>query len=72
MLPKVKKSISLSHQNPPTDLFSAVSACKRCLICADFSPDSVFLTGESNIADIHILVGNNSLKLKCLNDVFVS
>ncbi len=30
----------LSHQNPATYLFRAVLSCKRCLICADFSPDS--------------------------------
>ncbi len=38
----MKKSISccLSHQNPATYLFRAVLACKRCLIWADFSPDS--------------------------------
>ncbi len=42
MLPPVKKSISccLLHQNPATYLFRAVLACIRCLICADFSPDS--------------------------------
>ncbi len=42
MLPSVKKSISccLSNQNPATYLFRAVLSCKRCLICADFSPDS--------------------------------
>ncbi len=33
-------SCCLSHQNPATYLFRAVLACKRCLICADFSPDS--------------------------------
>ncbi len=41
----LKKSISScrSHQNPRTylfDLFWTVMACKRCLICADFSPDT--------------------------------
>ncbi len=30
----------LSHQNPATYLFRAVLSCKRCLICADFFPDS--------------------------------
>ncbi len=46
MLPPVKKSISccLSHQNPPTYLLRAVLACKRCLLCADFSPDSDEMT----------------------------
>ncbi len=41
MLPPVKKCIScrLSHQNPATYLFRTVLSCKRCLICADFSPD---------------------------------
>ncbi len=47
-----KKSISccLSHQNPVTYLFRAVLSCKRCLICADFTPDSdqnTFFTGGS-------------------------
>ncbi len=39
-LPLLKKSISccLSRQNPATYL--TVLACKQCLICADFSPDS--------------------------------
>ncbi len=44
MLLPEKKSIfcCLSHQNPPTYLFRAVldHFSKRCLICADFSPDS--------------------------------
>ncbi len=42
MLPPLQKCISccLSHQNPATYLFRAVLVCKRCLICADFSPDS--------------------------------
>ncbi len=30
----------VSHQNTSRYLFRAVLSCKRCLICADFSPDS--------------------------------
>ncbi len=41
---KKSNSCCLSHQNPTTYLFRAVLACKRCLICADFSPDSYQMT----------------------------
>ncbi len=48
MLPPVKKStVVLSHQHPPTYLFRIfetfllrIFACKQCLICPYFSPDS--------------------------------
>ncbi len=61
----MKKSISW-NQNPLTYLFRAVLVCKRCLICADFSPDSdqnTFFTAESNIMDYgRILARSNGLK----------
>ncbi len=53
MLPPVKKSISCC-QSPPTycwKLFKTAFACKQCLICGYFSPDSGFFTGNKNIMD---------------------
>ncbi len=60
----MKKSIScsLSHQNPATYLSRAVLACKLCLICADFSPDSdqtrPLFPLEEALLWTHILVEN--------------
>ncbi len=53
MLPQWKKC--LSHQNPLTYLFRAVLACKRCLICADFSPDSDQTTFSLEVALLWIM-----------------
>ncbi len=64
MFPPVKKCISccLSHQNPHTYLFRAVLSCKRCLICADFSPDSDQTTFSLEEALLWIMDSYFSLK----------
>ncbi len=66
----MKKCISccLSRQNPHTCLFRAVLSCKRCLICADFSPDSDQNTFSLEEVLLKILAECNGLKLKCFND----
>ncbi len=58
------------HQHICLELFWTVFACNRCLICAYFFPAS----GETTflLEKAHILAGSNDLKLKCLNDEFVS
>ncbi len=50
----------MQHQNPATYLFRAVLSCKRCLSCADFSPDSDQNTSslEEALLWIHIWVKN--------------
>ncbi len=49
----MKKSVPcfLSHQNKSTDIFVTGFTCKRCLVCAYFSPDSdkAFFTLEEAI-----------------------
>ncbi len=54
----IHNDASSSEKSISTCLFRAVLACKRCLICLDFSPDSEhFFTGGSVIMD-HIWVKN--------------
>ncbi len=69
----MKKSISccLSHQNPHIYLFKAGFSCKRCWICADFSPDSDQITFslEKTVLWIDDLYFSNGLKLK--TDLFL-
>ncbi len=78
MPPPVKRSIPRCPQKPHTYLFRTVFACKWCLTCAQFSPDSDETTFSLKKAILWIeglggiLGGINRLTLKCLNDVFVS
>ncbi len=56
--------VVLLHQNPPTYLSRTVwtvFTCKRCLICADFSPDSDQNSLEKAI--LWIKIKDNGLKL---------
>ncbi len=72
----MKKSIPccLSHQNSSTYLFRDVLACKQCLICAYFTWQGDFFTGESDIMDRGILAGSNSFKKKnvLMMDLFLT
>ncbi len=54
------------HPHICLELFWTVLACKRCLICADISPDSDQTTFslEETILWTHILAGSDGLKLK--------
>ncbi len=54
-----------------TYLFRAVLSCKRCLICADFSPDSDQTTFslEEALLWTHILAGSNGLKFLVSPDI---
>ncbi len=54
------------HPHICLKLFWTVLACKRCLICADISPDSDQTTFslEETILWTHILAGSDGLKLK--------
>ncbi len=80
MLPPVKKSISccLSHQNPATyclELFWTVLACKHCLICADFSPQTRWYSLRTAllwIKDLYFSLKQWLKVKKHVNDGFVS
>ncbi len=64
-----------SHQNPPTYLFTTVLTCKWCLICVYFSPDSdkmTVLLEKAIFIDKSILAGSDRLKLKTINDEFIT